>query len=102
MTRKPALPPTYFAGALVLSLVLHSVWPGGTMIRFPLNLAGFVPIVFGGALNLWADQLFKRRRTTVKPDEKASTCVLAGPYPAFFTPMIVPGSTFCCFVGNAG
>ncbi|UCG93107.1 MAG: isoprenylcysteine carboxylmethyltransferase family protein [candidate division WOR-3 bacterium] len=73
-------PPTYFLLYLLLGLVLHFVVPVKKLIIFPYTLIGVLLIVVGIWLNVWADSLFKRANTTVKPSEKSSTLVLEGPY----------------------
>jgi protein-S-isoprenylcysteine O-methyltransferase Ste14 len=73
-------PPTYFLICLLLALVLHFVVPIKRLIFFPYTLIGVPLIVVGIWLNVWADGLFKRAKTTVKPSEKSSTLVLEGPY----------------------
>jgi protein-S-isoprenylcysteine O-methyltransferase Ste14 len=80
MRKQPILPPTYFNIALLLSLGLHFIVPVSTIIRFPLSLTGLLLIVFGGVLNLWADRLFKRVNTTVKPFQRPSALVTEGPF----------------------
>jgi len=80
MTEKSILPPTYFFAALVVSLALHFLVRSVIFISFPFNLIGIVLIAFGAVLNIWADQVFKKRGTTVKPYEKPSVFVAEGPF----------------------
>jgi protein-S-isoprenylcysteine O-methyltransferase Ste14 len=80
MKEKSILPTTYFMAAIVISLALHFVVPGVMIIHVPLNLVGIAFIAFGGVLNIWADQLFKKRSTTVKPYQKPSALVADGPF----------------------
>ena len=37
-------------------------------------------IIFGIILNIWADALFKKRKTTVKPHEKPTSFEISGPF----------------------
>jgi protein-S-isoprenylcysteine O-methyltransferase Ste14 len=87
MTRNPILPPRYFAIALIVTLVLHFAVPVVLVIPFPLALIGVIPIVFGMAVNIRADQLFKKRGTTVKPFERPSVLLREGPYACSRHPM---------------
>lgn len=80
MTRKPILPPTYFWVAAVLSFLLHFAFRKMIVVPYPWSIIGFVPIVFGAVFNIWADQLFKKRNTTVKPFEHPSVLVTDGPF----------------------
>jgi protein-S-isoprenylcysteine O-methyltransferase Ste14 len=80
MKKDTILPPTYFYSAILVMIVLHFVIPLVQIISFPINLVGIVPIVFGGVLNIRADNLFKKRSTTVKPFEKPSAFLVEGPF----------------------
>jgi protein-S-isoprenylcysteine O-methyltransferase Ste14 len=80
MKQNKILPPTYFYAAIIVTLVLHFAVPLVRFIGFPINLLGIVPIVFGGLLNILADNLFKKRSTTVKPFEKPSAFLAEGPF----------------------
>jgi len=80
MNRKQPLPPTYFWIAAVLSLLFHFALPIARLIPYPWTLAGIVPVIFGGVLNIWADQLFKKRNTTVKPFERPAQLITEGPF----------------------
>jgi protein-S-isoprenylcysteine O-methyltransferase Ste14 len=80
MTRKPILPPTFFWAAAILSLALHFALPVVSLVPFPFNLVGLAPIAFGAIFNIWADQLFKKRTTTVKPFEPPTAFITEGPF----------------------
>ncbi|HSQ74947.1 MAG TPA: isoprenylcysteine carboxylmethyltransferase family protein [Bacteroidota bacterium] len=80
MARTTVLPPTLFMTAAFASVALHFALPVVTLIRFPVTLVGLVPIVCGAILNLWADQLFKKRATTVKPFETPSAFITEDPF----------------------
>ena len=77
---KKVLPPTYFFVAIVLTVAIHFVLPLRQWLHFPWRLLGLFPIGFGIALNLVADQVFKRRGTTVKPFEVSKALVTDGVY----------------------
>ena len=66
--------------SLIVSFVLHFVVPVVSIVSSPFNLIGLLPVVFGGVINIWADQLFKKRNTTVKPFSRASVMLLEGPF----------------------
>jgi len=78
--KKQITPPTYFMILLVLSIVLHFIYPINKIIFFPYNHLGWILIVFGVTLNLWADGIFKKIRTTIKPNEMPSKFVDYGPF----------------------
>jgi hypothetical protein len=60
-------PPTYFAALLFLSAALHFAYPARGVVEPPYAYLGLLLIAFGVVLNLWADSLFKKSKTTVKP-----------------------------------
>jgi protein-S-isoprenylcysteine O-methyltransferase Ste14 len=84
---KKILPPTYFALCLVIAVVLHFLIPIKQIIIYPLNFLGFLFFIIGGILNIWTDQLFKKYKTTVKPDEKPSSFIQTGPFKISRNPM---------------
>ena len=81
------LPPTYFILLLVLTIISHYVLPIKKIIYFPYNLLGVVLILFGIVLNIWADNMFKKRKTTVKPHEIPEYLEISGPFKISRHPM---------------
>lgn len=73
-------PPTYFLICLVLIIGLHFILPIMQIIHAPYRFIGIIFIGIGLWLNLWADGLFKRGNTTVKPFRKSSVLILEGPF----------------------
>jgi protein-S-isoprenylcysteine O-methyltransferase Ste14 len=61
-------------------LLLHLFATGPRLIEFPHNLLGLVPLLAGLVVILWADQLFKRYQTTVKPFRESTRMVTEGPF----------------------
>jgi len=84
---KNFFPPTYFFISLIISVLLHFVLPISKIINFPFNLIGFLFFIVGTGLNIWADQLFKKESTTVKPFDKPSSLVQTGPFKFSRNPM---------------
>ena len=80
MRRKSLLPPSYILATIVLIVILHFFLPVKTIIFFPFTLVGVLPLSIGVWLNIWADQLFKKTGTTVKPYEKSSSLITDGPF----------------------
>ena len=87
MKKGKPLPPTYFITSLLLLVALHFVWPVSQVIYSPYRYLCVLLIVIGLWLNLWADNLFKKRQTTVKPFEKATTLMVEGPFGFTRNPM---------------
>src|SRR3974377_1105154 len=74
------LPPALLLIAILLMIGLHFVFPWVRLFTVPWRLFGAVPVALGILLNMWADQLFKRAGTAVKPFEPSIALVLAGPF----------------------
>lgn len=91
MSRERPLPPVYFMASLLAMLALHFLIPGPRLFGSFSWLAGALPIAFGVVLNLWADRLFKRHGTEVKPFRDSSTLVLEGPFRFTRNPMYLGG-----------
>jgi protein-S-isoprenylcysteine O-methyltransferase Ste14 len=70
----------YVYAAVVLMAGLHFLWPIKVLIRPPWIFAGLFLVAVGFAINIWADNLFKKRETTVKPFQKSAQLVTEGPF----------------------
>ncbi len=81
------MPPTYFLIFLVLSILLHFGFPIKKIIFYPYSQTGWLFIIFGAVLNIWSDHLFKKKKTTVKPDEKPTELIISGPFKISRHPM---------------
>jgi protein-S-isoprenylcysteine O-methyltransferase Ste14 len=88
---KKALPPTYFYAAIVLMVALHLVLPLVHWVRWPWRFAGVLFLVAGSVLNVWADGLFKKHDTEVKPFRESSSVVVEGPFRFSRNPMYLGG-----------
>ncbi|MGO9801907.1 MAG: methyltransferase family protein [Steroidobacteraceae bacterium] len=73
--------------AILLMTGLHFVVPWVQLFATPWRLIGAVPVALGILLNMWADQLFKRAGTAVKPFEPSIALVVAGPFRFSRNPM---------------
>jgi len=82
-------PPTLLFLSILLMIAADLAWPAAEVVPCPYNLAGLLPVAFGVVWNIWADRLFKRAGTTVKPDRRPSVLVSDGPYRFSRHPMYV-------------
>ena len=80
MKQSKLLPPTYFFIYLLLTIGLHFIVPIMQLIYAPYRFIGILLLGIGIWLNMWADGLFKKKNTTVKPFEKSSALILEGPF----------------------
>jgi len=78
--KRRILPPTYFFMFLLIGALLHYIVPVAHIIKSPYTYLGAIGVVFGILLNLWADSLFKKEHTTVKPYERPSALITSGPF----------------------
>ncbi len=72
---------------MALIPVLHFTCPAAQLFDWPYRWVGLLPIFLGGWITLWADQLFKKYQTTVKPFEKSSRLIVEGPFKISRHPM---------------
>jgi protein-S-isoprenylcysteine O-methyltransferase Ste14 len=78
--KSKALPTTYFEVFFVLLIASHFVVPSARVVRYPYRWGGILFIIAGIVANLWADRLFKKEWTTVKPYERPHVLVTCGPF----------------------
>jgi len=78
MKGKKVLPPTYLWVAMAIMLALHFLFPLTKIIPWPWSLLGVIPLAWGIALNLFADNAFRQAKTTVKPFEESAALLTSG------------------------
>ena len=87
-TRSPLdIPPLYFALAIVAMFLLHRWLPIIDLIDPPWSWFGWVLIAGGVGLAIWAERLFSRAGTGVRPFTPSTSLVAAGPYRLTRNPM---------------
>jgi protein-S-isoprenylcysteine O-methyltransferase Ste14 len=96
---KKIFPPTHFYIYLFISILLHFLLPVKQIIYSPATYFGWILIIAGSALNIWTDQLFKKHKTTVKPDEKPAKLIDYGPFKFSRNPMYLGMAAFLLGVG---
>jgi len=87
------LPPTYFLISFILIIVSHFIFPIIKIIHLPYNWIGVILIIFGSAINLWVDNIFKKKETTVNPYEKPNILITSGPFRLSRHPMYLGMTT---------
>ena len=87
MKMKRIMPPTYFMFLLVVSILLHIYFPLRRFSYSPYNYIGALLIIFGIVLNLKADSMFTKSKTTVKPHLMPSSFHVSGPFKISRHPM---------------
>ena len=80
MKKKKIMPQTCFIACLLLAIGLSLVLPKLRLIPPPYRYLGILLIAVGIWLNLWADHLFKHKKTTVKPFETSTALIEKGPF----------------------
>jgi protein-S-isoprenylcysteine O-methyltransferase Ste14 len=87
MIDQKILPPTIFLIALVSLVILHLFIPFLHFNIFWLKILGCILIMGGISITLWADSIFKKHNTTVKPFEESNTLIDEGPFRFSRNPM---------------
>lgn len=91
---KKIFPPTHFYTYLLIAAVLHFILPIKQIIFSPYNFLGIILMVVGIILNMLADRIFKKLKTTVKPDQKPTTLINHGPFKISRNPMYLGMALF--------
>lgn len=80
-------PLAYLFFCLILTIAIYLLLPQFDLIPFSFRLLSLPFILSGIALNIWADNLFKKAGTTVKPLEPSTSLVTSGPFSFVRHPM---------------
>ncbi len=73
-------PPAWLFVSLIAMLGLHFLLPVIRVIPTAYKYLGILPILGGVAVSIWAEQLFKRAKTAVKPSETPTSLIVEGPF----------------------
>jgi protein-S-isoprenylcysteine O-methyltransferase Ste14 len=87
MKNKKILPPTYLLVSIIAMLMLRFLLPQANIFTAPWNLIGIAPLIMGTAINVVADNIFRRAGTTVRPFEQSMKLIRTGPYGFSRNPM---------------
>ena len=87
MNTRKIIPPVYLFLSIAAMVFLHVLFPGATVLVFPWNFFGVIPLALGIAINLVADRSFKKHNTPVKPLEKSTALVTNGVFRVSRNPM---------------
>ncbi len=100
------MPPMFFAGALGMMYLLHKFLPGFYLFQSRLSVVmGFMLVMFGAAMAVWALKTLKKAGTTHIPFEESTTLVQSGPFsytrnPIYLGMVLVLFGVFC-FMGSS-
>jgi len=96
---KKILPPTHFYSYLLITVLFHYMAPVKQIINLPYNYAGILLMIAGIILNIQADRIFKKLKTTVKPDQKPTALIDYGPFRISRNPMYLGMTLFLLGTG---
>ncbi|MEN8158558.1 MAG: isoprenylcysteine carboxylmethyltransferase family protein [Myxococcota bacterium] len=85
VARSPWMPPRFFLVLGLAGLALHYALGGPVLLRLPW--LGVALAVAGFSVMAWGARTFAAAKTTIKPFEKSSVVVTAGPYGFTRNPM---------------
>lgn len=97
MARKQQLPPTYLVLGLIGIGLSHFLFPGPRLIGTPWRYLGIPVLLFGAAVTVQADALFKKLGTEIKPFKESRLVVVEGPFRFSRHPMYLG---FMCILGG--
>lgn len=80
MRRWKITPLAYFLACLLLAVALAYALPSLRLVVAPYRYLGLPLIAVGIWLHLWADHLFRHKKTPAKPFEEPVALIEKGPY----------------------
>jgi len=83
---KKVMPTAWFFVCAIFEVFLRFALPF-VVINSPLLYIGILLIIFGAWITIWADNLFKKKKTTVKPYEESDVLIVSGPFTYTRNPM---------------
>ncbi len=84
---KKFMPPHLFLACLIITAGLHYSFPIATLIEFPWNLAGAIPLAAGLVFLIWGSNRFTRVGTNIRPFNDPNVLVTSGPFRVSRNPM---------------
>lgn len=72
------IPPIYFIILFLLAIVSNSVFPIIKIVKAPYTYSGFIPIILGFMMAIWAGSLLKKRKTTINSYEIPTSLITEG------------------------
>ena len=88
--RRP-LPPFWFFVSLILMTALHVLASGPRLLAWPWRGLGILPLAPGFLFIFWANALFAKHGTEVKPFRESSALITEGPFRVSRNPMYLGG-----------
>ncbi len=73
-------PPFYFIIIFLAAVAMHLVLDTNRLIYPPYSYGGVIFVLLGSIITIWADFLFKKTGTTVKPYERPCHLNISGPF----------------------
>jgi protein-S-isoprenylcysteine O-methyltransferase Ste14 len=82
-------PPVYLFLCIAIIVLVDLFLPGKTVLVFPWNAVGVVPLALGLLLNFIADRSFRKHKTAVKPLDRTTALITTGVFRVSRHPMYV-------------
>jgi len=80
-------PPIIALVLLIISVILHFVFPIRKFIVFPYNLTGVLLIILGLQIAMWGKNTFQKEDVELIPGSKSKNVVSSGPFKFSRNPM---------------
>ena len=74
------MPDGYFIILLLLSILVHFMYPIVNIVPYPYNLIGIILIITGIIITLKTNFILLRKKTSIKPFETPGVIITSGPF----------------------
>ncbi len=94
--KKKIIPDSYFIILLLLSILVHSIFPIVNIVLYPYTLIGIILIITGILLTLKTNFILLKKKTSIKPFETPGAFITSGPFKLSRNPIYL-GMTIALF-----
>lgn len=90
------MPDGYFIILLLLSILIHFIYPLVNIVPYPYNLIGVILIITGIVITLITNYILLKKKTSIKPFETPDVIITSGPFKLSRNPIYL-GMTIALF-----
>jgi len=80
-------PPIIALFLIILTLILHFIFPIREIISFPYNITGILLVILGLLISIWGGKTFRKSKAPIIPGSKPTKTVTSGPFKFSRNPM---------------
>ncbi|TFG74771.1 MAG: isoprenylcysteine carboxylmethyltransferase family protein [Thermodesulfobacteriales bacterium] len=78
--KKKIMPDGYFTILLLLSILIHYMYPIVNLVLYPYNLIGIILIIAGIVITLITNFALLKKKTSIKPFDTPTAFITSGPF----------------------